>query len=199
MHECDKSGVTELTIRWLLLDCHLTSIVSWKSSKSQVKSSKSQWKVNWLIDYTLTTHLTTDWPLPDFLWLKHDFVSQFEVTKYYLKSWFSQSIIHDFGQTFNRLSFLLRITCATRGRGSHKYSHWGNQVARKCCLWRVSCRKFERTWRSRTLGKREGQWTLPPRQPRQHVKVACKGCHEERVIRDLDSTKTPRRRVRVRW
>jgi len=46
---------------------------------------------------------------------------------------------------------------------------------------------------------REGQRTLPPRQPRRHVKVAREGCREERVTKDLDSTKTPRRRVRVRW
>ena len=66
----------ELTIRWLLLDCHLTSIVSWKSSKSQVKSSKGQWKVNWLIDYILTLawlSLTETW-FPEWLqtWLQID-------------------------------------------------------------------------------------------------------------------------------
>jgi len=66
----------ELTIRWLILDCHLTSIVSWKSSKSQVKLSKSQWKVNWLIDYTLTLawlSLTETW-FPEWLqtWLQID-------------------------------------------------------------------------------------------------------------------------------
>ncbi len=70
----------DLTIRWLILDCHLTFIVSWKSSKSQVKvkSSKSQWKVNWIIDYTLTLawlSLTETW-LPEWLhtWLHIDLV-----------------------------------------------------------------------------------------------------------------------------